>query len=76
VTNRTVSHDLDEALYLSQRVLMIGASPGRIVEDVTVPLPYPRRQIESRSEPAYLQLRERLFRTMVTQVMAGRADVA
>jgi NitT/TauT family transport system ATP-binding protein len=71
-----VTHDLDEALYLAQRVLMIGAAPGRIVEDVAVPLPYPRGQIESRSEPAYLQLRERLFRNMVTQVMAGRAEAS
>jgi NitT/TauT family transport system ATP-binding protein len=71
-----VTHDLDEALYLAQRVIMLGASPGRIVEDVQVPLAYPRRQIESRSEPAYLQLRERLFRTMVTQVTAARAEAS
>ena len=31
-------------------------------------------QIETRSEPAYLELRERLYRNMVTQVMAGRTD--
>jgi len=39
-----------------------------------VPLSYPRRQIETRSEPAYLELRERLYRSMVTQVVAGRVD--
>jgi NitT/TauT family transport system ATP-binding protein len=69
-----VTHDLDEALYLGQRVLMLSASPGTIAEDVTVPLAYPRRQIETRSEPTYLELRERLYRNMVAQVMAGRAD--
>jgi NitT/TauT family transport system ATP-binding protein len=69
-----VTHDLDEALYLGQRVIMLSASPGTIAEDVAVPLAYPRRQIETRSEPAYLELRERLYRNMVEQVMAGRVD--
>src|SRR5215467_99691 len=71
-----VTHDLDEALYLGQRVIMLSASPGTIAEDVAVPLAYPRRQIETRSEPTYLELRKRLYRNMVAQVMAGRADVA
>jgi len=69
-----VTHDLDEALYLAQRVIMLSASPGTVAEDVRVPLAYPRRQIETRSEQAYLQLRERLYRNMVAQVMAGRAN--
>jgi NitT/TauT family transport system ATP-binding protein len=67
-----VTHDLDEALYLAQRVIMLSASPGAIAERTNVPLAYPRRQIETRSEPRYLELRERLYRNMVTQVMAGR----
>ena len=70
-----VTHDLDEALYLAQRVILLTASPGTIAEQVSVPLAYPRRQIETRSDAIYLELRERLYRNMVTQVMAGRADV-
>src|SRR5713226_4993449 len=69
-----VTHDLDEALYLAQRVILLSASPGTIAEKVEVPLAYPRRQIETRSDQTYLQLRERLYRNMVAQVMAGRAD--
>jgi NitT/TauT family transport system ATP-binding protein len=69
-----VTHDLDEALYLAQRVIMLSASPGTIAEEVEVPLPYPRQQIETRSDARYLSLRERLYRSMVAQVMAGRAD--
>jgi hypothetical protein len=37
-------------------------------------LPYPRQQIETRSDARYLSLRERLYHSMVAQVMAGRAD--
>ena len=69
-----VTHDLDEALYLAQRVIMLSASPGTIADEVAVPLSYPRRQIETRSDPRYLELRERLYRNMVAQVMAGRVD--
>ena len=67
-----VTHDLDEALYLAQRVILLSASPGTIAETVEVPLAYPRRQIETRSEETYLHLREHLYRNMVKQVMAGR----
>ena len=70
-----VTHDLDEALYIAQRVILLSASPGTIAQNIAVPLPYPRRQIQTRSEPEYLRLREHLFRNMVAQVMAGRADV-
>jgi NitT/TauT family transport system ATP-binding protein len=69
-----VTHDLDEALYLAQRVILLSASPGTIADEVAVPLSYPRRQIETRSEADYLELRERLYRNMVAQVMAGRVN--
>jgi NitT/TauT family transport system ATP-binding protein len=70
-----VTHDLDEALYLAQRVIMLSASPGTIAEEVAVPLAYPRRQVETRREETYLALRERLYRSMEAQVVAGREDV-
>src|SRR5712671_10441 len=54
-----VTHDLDEALYLAQRVVMLSASPGRVAEIIDVPLPYPRNQVQTRREPVYLELRER-----------------
>jgi NitT/TauT family transport system ATP-binding protein len=71
-----VTHDLDEALYLAQRVIVLSASPGSVAEVVSVPLSYPRNQVETRQDLIYLALRERLYRSMVDQVMAGRAEVA
>jgi NitT/TauT family transport system ATP-binding protein len=68
-----VTHDLDEALYLAQRVIVLSASPGKIAEVVDVPLAYPRNQVTTRSDPRYLNLRERLYRVMVEQVTAARA---
>lgn len=71
-----VTHDLDEALYLAQRVVVLSASPGRVAETVDVALPYPRNQVETRQDPTYLALREHLYRSMVEQVLAGRSEPA
>ncbi|HXY37651.1 MAG TPA: ABC transporter ATP-binding protein [Planctomycetaceae bacterium] len=38
-----VTHNVSEAVYLSQRILVISPSPGRIANDVSVPFEYPRR---------------------------------
>jgi NitT/TauT family transport system ATP-binding protein len=62
-----VTHDLDEALYLAQRVIVLGRSPGHIADIVEVPLAYPRNQIQTRSHPTYLELRERLFALMTAE---------
>jgi NitT/TauT family transport system ATP-binding protein len=71
-----VTHDLEEALYLAQRVIVLSASPGTVADVVDVPLPYPRDQVKTRSEPTYLALRERVYGLMVEQVRAARADAS
>ena len=71
-----VTHDLDEALYAAQRIILLSASPGSVAEIIDVPLPYPRDQVETRRQPVYLELREHLYRSMVDQVVNGRAKVS
>jgi NitT/TauT family transport system ATP-binding protein len=71
-----VTHDLDEALYLAQRVIMLSAGPGTVADTVEVPLAYPRHQITTRSDPKYLALRERLFGLMTEQVTRARSAAA
>jgi NitT/TauT family transport system ATP-binding protein len=55
-----VTHDIDEAVYLADRVLVLSGTPGRIVASVDVALPRPREQTETRSSPQFLSLRNEL----------------
>jgi len=55
-----VTHDIDEAVYLSDRVVVLSDRPGRVVADVGVDLPRPRRP-ELLTSGAFLELRSRLL---------------
>lgn len=39
-----VTHDVDEAIYMSTRVIVMNANPGRIIDDMKIELPYPRER--------------------------------
>ncbi|MEL7345045.1 MAG: ABC transporter ATP-binding protein [Pseudomonadota bacterium] len=52
-----VTHDVDEAVFLADRVLIMSAAPGRIIEDVTVPLARPR-STDMASDPEYIKTRQ------------------
>jgi NitT/TauT family transport system ATP-binding protein len=54
-----VTHDLDEALYLADRVVVLSASPGRVLDVVDVDLPRPRA-LSIRSSPAFGAHRQRV----------------
>jgi len=55
-----ITHDLDEAIYLSDRVLVISGSPGTITVAVDTELPRPRDQLATRELPRYLRVRHLL----------------
>ncbi|MFL6799917.1 MAG: ABC transporter ATP-binding protein [Xanthobacteraceae bacterium] len=56
-----VTHDVDEGVYLSTRVVALSHAPATIVMDVPIALPSVRDQIATRALPAYLQYRARLL---------------
>lgn len=58
-----VTHSVAEAVFLSNRIVIMAAGPGRIHEEVRVDLPYPRT-VETRQSPAYQQLVARVSRVL------------
>ena len=65
--NRTmlfITHDLAEAVALSDRVIVMSGRPGRVVADVPVPLARPRAVRDLRFSPEFNALHERLWRAM------------
>lgn len=56
-----ITHDLEEAIYLGDRVIVLGAHPGRIIEEIEVELPKPRDQLTTREDARFLKHRHHLF---------------
>ncbi|SIQ43200.1 NitT/TauT family transport system ATP-binding protein [Rhizobium sp. RU35A] len=56
-----VTHDLEEAIYLGDRIVCLQPNPGRIGRIVDVRLPKPRDQLLTREDPEFLRLRRDLY---------------
>jgi len=61
VTLLFVTHDIDEAVYLGQRVIMLTAAPTSVAEDLPVDLPDDRDQLTTRGDPRFAELRTRVY---------------
>jgi NitT/TauT family transport system ATP-binding protein len=61
VTVVFVTHDIDEAVYLADRVIAISKSPGVVTEVVDITLPRPRDQFATKRDPAFARYREHLL---------------
>jgi NitT/TauT family transport system ATP-binding protein len=59
-----VTHDIDESVYLGDRVLVLSKSPARIVADLTVRLPTERNQITTRESAEFVTLRGEVARLL------------
>ena len=59
-----VTHDIDEAVYLSDRVIVMATNPGRIVEIVDIPIARPRDSLTTRADDEYIEIRSHIWRTL------------
>jgi ABC-type nitrate/sulfonate/bicarbonate transport system ATPase subunit len=55
-----VTHDIEEAIFLSDRIYVMSARPGRIKAEIAVPLARPR-SLEATSDPAFVALKREIF---------------
>jgi NitT/TauT family transport system ATP-binding protein len=56
-----VTHDIDEAVFMADRVLVLSTRPARVVEQVAIDLPRPRDQLTTKEMPEFLKLRHHVY---------------
>ena len=69
ITILLVTHDIDESVYVGDRVIVLTPGPGRVRAELTVNLPAPRDQITTKELPEFVRLR-----TEVSRLVRGRAE--
>lgn len=74
VTLLFVTHDIEESIYLAQRVLVLSGRPTVIMEDVQITLPDERDQITTRSDPEFARLRTHIHELVQAAKRGYRPD--
>lgn len=67
-----VTHDLEEAISMSDRILLMSRGPGRIVGDYRIDLPRPRSLSDIKTTKAFQELRSRIWEALKQEVLAAR----
>jgi NitT/TauT family transport system ATP-binding protein len=63
-----VTHDIDESVYLADRVVVLTHRPTTVKEIVTVSLPRPRDQIATKELPEFMEIRGRVIRLIKGEI--------
>lgn len=66
-----ITHDVDEAIILAQKVIIMSARPGRIKEIVDIDIPYPRDQ-ETKMSPEFLELKNHIWSQVYQEYLEVR----
>ncbi len=56
-----VTHDIDEAVFMADKVVVLSMRPAHVVEEVKIDLPHPRDQLTTKESPEFLRLRHRVY---------------
>ena len=69
-----ITHSIDEALLLSDRILLMSSQPGEIIEEVTVGLPRPRKVEDIRQNPEMAAKFVAIWQHLQEEVQRSRKD--
>jgi NitT/TauT family transport system ATP-binding protein len=68
ITVILVTHDIDEAVYLGDRVVVLGGKPTTVIDNLVIELGENRDQIATRADPRFAELRTRVLTRIRGQV--------
>jgi len=71
ITILLVTHDIDESVYVGDRVVVLTPGPGHVRADLPVGLPTPRDQISTKEQPAFVRLRTEVSRLVRSRDVAA-----
>ncbi|MFE4666294.1 ABC transporter ATP-binding protein [Streptomyces sp. NPDC056716] len=74
ITILFVTHDIDEAVYLGERVIVLSASPTVVQDELRIDLPDERDQLHTRIAPRFTELRTQVYEQIQAAKRAVRAD--
>src|SRR5581483_9410391 len=63
-----VTHDIEEAVFMADKVVVLSTRPAHVVEEIAVDLPRPRDQLTTKETPEFLRLRHRVYMLVRQQV--------
>ena len=69
-----ITHSIDEAIVLADRILVMTAAPGRVKAVVEVPFSRPRQAYEMRADPAYGRMIHQLWGLLREEVLKAKAE--
>jgi NitT/TauT family transport system ATP-binding protein len=71
VTVLFVTHDIDESVYLADRIIVLTPSPTEVHEVLDVDLPHPRDQVDTKELPEFARLRAHVYRLIKREQSTG-----
>ncbi|MGW0655058.1 ABC transporter ATP-binding protein [Streptomyces umbrinus] len=74
ITILFVTHDIDEAVYLGERVIVLSASPTVVQDELHIDLPDERDQLHTRVAPRFTELRTHVYEQIQAAKLAVRTD--
>ena len=76
ITVLVVTHDIDESVYLADRIIVLSAPPSVVTEIIEVDLPRPRDHIATKTDPRYVEIRGHVTRLLRSKEAQAAHDAA
>ena len=57
-----ITHDIEEAIYLSDRIWVLSRRPSEIIEELRIDFPRPRQQVTTRAEARFMEIRNQIYK--------------